>query len=99
MNILKLLRTPTFIKHNEYNEWERMTASENEWQRVTTNDKEWQRMTNSDSKNNEWQQMTASGTKNVRDTVLFKEWMTVIKHKNRYTTSMDGWLQLELLNK
>ena len=43
--------------------------------------------------------MTASGTKNVRDTVLFKEWMTVIKHKNRYTTSMDGWLQLELLNK
>ena len=63
-----------------------MTKSDNEWQTMTTND-------------NEWQQMTASGTKNVSHTILFKECMTAIKHKNRYTTSMDGWLQLELLNK
>ena len=63
MNILKLLRTPIFIEHNEcneYNECERMTASDNEWQRVTTNDKEWQRMTNNDNK---WQWVTANDSK------------------------------------
>ena len=31
------------------------------------------------------------------NTLLFKEWMTVIATvtKNRHTTSRDGWLQLE----
>ena len=43
--------------------------------------------------------MTASGTTNQNDTVHFKEWMTAIKHKNRYNISRDGWLQIESLNK
>ena len=63
-----------------------MKTRDNEWQRVTRN-------------NNEGQQMTASGTTNENDTIHFKEWMTAIKHKSRYTTARDGWLQLERLNK
>ena len=43
--------------------------------------------------------MTASGTTNENDRVYFKEWMVAIQHKNRYTTSRDGWLQLEWLNR
>ena len=43
--------------------------------------------------------MTAGDTTNENDTVNFKEWMDAIKHKNRSTTSRDGWLQLEWLNK
>ena len=43
--------------------------------------------------------MTADGTTNENGPVQFKEWMTAIKHKNKYTTSSDGWLQLEWLNK
>ena len=43
--------------------------------------------------------MTAGGTTNENDTPHFKEWMAAIKHKNRYTTLRDGWLQLEWLNK
>ena len=43
--------------------------------------------------------MTAGGATNENDTVHFKEWMAAIKHKNRYTTSRDEWLQLEWLNR
>ena len=43
--------------------------------------------------------MAAGGTTNENDTANFKEWMAAIKHKNRYTTSTGGWLQLERLNK
>ena len=43
--------------------------------------------------------MTAGGTTNENDKVIFKKWMDAIKDKNRYTTSRDGWLQLELLKK
>ena len=40
---------------------------------------------------NEWQQMAASGTTNENDTVHFKEWMTVIKHKtDSLLQAMDG---------
>ena len=35
----------------------------------------------------------------MKTTVHFKEWMAAAKHKHRYTTSSDGWLQLEWLNK
>ena len=49
---------------------------------------------------NEWRQpITAGGTTNENDTVHFKEWMAAIKHKNRYTSSREGWLQLQWLNK
>ena len=63
-----------------------MTMRDNEWQRMTTND-------------NERQQKTASGTTNENDTVHFKEQMTAIKYKDRYTTSRGGWLQLEWINR
>ena len=43
--------------------------------------------------------MTTGGTTNENNTVHFKKWMAAIKHKSRYTTSKDGWLQLEWLNK
>ena len=43
--------------------------------------------------------MTSSGTANKSDIVHFKKWMTSITQKIRYTTSRDGWPQLEWLNK
>ena len=43
--------------------------------------------------------MIVSGTTNENDTAHFKELMTALKHKSKYTTSRDGWLQLEWLNK
>ena len=85
-------------------EWHWMTTSDttnsNEWQwgvqQVTKSGSEWQRVTTND---NEWQQTILSGTTNENDTVHFKELMTALKHKSKYTTSRDGWLQLEWLNK
>ena len=73
-------------------EWQRVvqwmttsgTTNGNKWQKVTTRDNEWQRVTAND---NEWHQTTASGTTKEKDTVHFNEWMTAIKHKNRYTSS------------
>ena len=38
-------------------------------------------------------------TENENETLHFKEWITAIKHKNKCTTSRDGWLQLEQLNR
>ena len=51
---------------------------------------DWQQVTKSD---NEWQQAIANGTTNENDTVYFKEWVTAIKHKNRYATSRGGGLK------
>ena len=83
-----------------------MAMSVNDWQgattRGTTSEEEWHRAKKSD---NELQWVTASessGTVNENGTVHFKEWMIVIisMTKKRYTTtSRDGWLQLEWLNK
>ena len=84
------------------NEWQqvvqRMTmsgaTSDNAWQRVTANDKEWYQMIMSDS---EWQNVvqwvkTAQYTSRMDDCNFFY-------NKNRCTTSRDGWLILEWLNK
>ena len=79
-----------------YNEWQRMTTSDNEWYN------EWQRVAGSDNK---WQLVTvsdSSGTTNKIGTVHFKKWIISILSmtKIRYTTtSRDGSLQLEWLNK
>ena len=77
-----------------YNEWQWVTTSGttsnkewyNEWQRMTTNDKEWQRMAMSDS---EWEQWY----RRMDDCHHFND------KKRCTTTSLDGWLQLEWLNK
>ena len=81
------------------NEWQRVVqrattsgaTSDNAWQRVTANDKEWHQMIMSDS---EWQNVvqwvkTAQYTSRMND----------CNNKNRCTTSRDGWLILEWLNK
>ena len=93
----------TLSENKWYNDWQRMAESDTEWQQVvqwmtmsgTTNGNEWQRVvqrvTTSDNK---WQWVTASGTTNENDTIHFKEWMTAIKHKKRYTTSRDEWLKM-----
>ena len=97
-----------------YNEWQRMTTSDSEWQRMVqrittsgaTSDKEWQRViqrvTASDKQivmsDSEWQQWynqwkLQSTLQRMNDYRLFND-------KNKYTTtSRDGWLQLEWLNK
>ena len=42
----------------------------------------------------------SSGTTNENGTVHFTEWMIAVNDKSRYTTtSRDGWLQSEWLNK
>ena len=79
------------------NEWQRMRKSDNEWGRVTTNEKKWQRMRKSD---NEWHWVTVSESKWCNE---WKQHSTLQRmddshpfyDKNRYTTSRDGWLQLE----
>ena len=43
--------------------------------------------------------MAAIGTTNKSDIVHFKEWMTSITQEIGYTTSRDGWPQLEWLKK
>ena len=86
------------------NEWQRVTMSsttrDNECQRVTTSgktsDKEWQRMAMNDSEwekwYNEWKRRNALQRMN--------DCNDHFNDKNRYTTtSRDGWLQLEWLNK
>ena len=82
---------------------QRVTTNDNEWQQVTTSgatsDKEWQRViqrvTSSDSEWQEWynQWKRHSTLQRMDDCRPFND-------KNRYaTTSRDGWLQLEWLNK
>ena len=75
-----------------------MTTSDNEWQRVvqrvTTNDNEWQQTTMSDS---EWQKVV----QRVKKTHLLQRMddCNSFYNGNRYTTSRDGWLILEWLNR
>ena len=66
----------------------------NEWQRVTTNDNEWQQMTMNDS---EWQKVV----QRVKKTHLLQKMddCNSFYNENRYTTSRDGWLILEWLNR
>ena len=89
------------------------TTSDNEWQRMTTNDNEWQwmvqRMTKSDNEwYNEWQKIAMSDSEWQQWYNEWKRHSTLQRmddcrrfdDKNRYTTtSRDGWLQLEWLNK
>ena len=102
------IRPGSFIKRHTSG-----TSSDNEWQQMTTSDNEWyndwQRMTRSNTtSDNEWQQIAMSGSKWQQ---WYNQWkrhstlqgMDEYRHfndKNRYiTTSRDGWLQLEWLNK
>ena len=102
------IRPGSFIKRHTSG-----TSSDNEWQQMTTSDNEWyndwQRMTRSNTtSDNEWQQIAMSGSKWQQ---WYNQWkrhstlqgMDECRHfndKNRYiTTSRDGWLQLEWLNK
>ena len=75
-----------------------MTMNDREWkqvvQRVTTNDNEWQQMT---MINKEWQKLV----QRVKKTHLLQK-MDVCNsfyNENRHTTSRDGWLILEGLNR
>ena len=86
-----------------YNEWQQMTTSDNEWYN------EWQKVTTSDTtSDNEWQQMAMSDSEWQQWYNEWKRHSTLqrmddcrpFNDKNRYTTtSRDGWLQLEWLNK
>ena len=75
-----------------------MTENDSEWrrvvQRVTTNDNEWQQTTMSDS---EWQKVV----QRVKKTHLLQRMddCNSFYNGNRYTTSRDGWLILEWLNR
>ena len=92
----------TTSDNESYNEWQRMTTSDNEWQhvvrRVTKSENEWQRVR---TNGNEWQQVRAVYSEWKRHRTLQR--MDDCHHfydKKRYnTTSRDGWLQLEWLNK
>ena len=106
--------TIVYKKKDEwYIEWQLVTTNDNEWQRMTTSDNkwynEWQRVTASDTtSDNEWQQIAMSDSEWQQ---WYNEWKRhstlqrmddcrVFNDKNRYTTtSRDGWLQLEWLNK
>ena len=81
------------------NEWQRVTTSDNKWynkwQRVKMSGKEWQWMAMSDSKWEQWysEWKRHSTLQRMDDCHHFND-------KKRYTTtSRDGWLQLEWLNK
>ena len=89
-----------------YNKWQRViqpvttngTTSDNEWQRVvqrvTMKDKEWQQMTMSDS---EWQKVV----QRLKKAHLLQKMddCNSFYNENRHTTSKDGWLILEWLNR
>ena len=82
-----------------YNEWQGVTTNDNEWQRVvqqvTKSDNEWQQIVMSDS---EWQQWYNQWKRH--STLQRMDDCRPFNDKNRYsTTSKDGWLQLEWLNK
>ena len=91
------------------NDWQWVTTNDNEWQRVVqrattsgaTSDNAWQRVTANDK---EWHQMIMSGSEwqNVVQwvkTAQYTSRMDDCNNKNRCTTSRDGWLILEWLNK
>ena len=80
------------------NEWQQMTVSDSKWkrviQRVTTNGNDWQQMTMSD---NEWQKVV----QRVKMALLLQRMddCNFSYNKNRYSTSRDGWLILQSLNR
>ena len=85
------------------NQWQGMTTSgttsDSEWHWMTTSgttsDKEWQRMAMSDS---EWEQCYSEWK--WHNTLQRMDDCHHFNNKKRYTTtSRDGWLQLEWLNK
>ena len=89
------------ISDTSGNEWQRVTASNNEWQRVTTSgttsDNKWQRVTTND---NDWQRV-AKVVQRVKKTHLLQKMddCNSFYNENRHTTSRDGWLILEWLNR
>ena len=98
-SFVKKQKSGTSSDNGWYNEWQRMTTSDNKWyikwQRMKMSDKEWQRMAMSDSKWEQWYSKWKRHSKLQRmdDCNHFND-------KKRYTTtSRDGWLQLEWLNK
>ena len=100
---VRVVQRVTTSDNKWYNEWQRMTTSDNEWckkwQRVTTSnttsDKKWQQIAMSDR---EWQQWYNQWKRH--STLQRMDDCRPFNDKNRYTTtSRDGWLQLEWLNK
>ena len=75
---------------NEWcNKWQRVTmsntTSDNEWQQIAMSDREWQQWHNQLKRHSAFQRM---------------DYWRPFNYKNRCTTtSSDGWLQLEWLNK
>ena len=92
---------------------ERITTGDNEWHRVTTNGNEWHWVvqwvtTSNTTSDREWQQMAMSDSEWEQWYSKWKRHSTLhriddchhFNDKKRYTTtSRDGWLQLECLNK
>ena len=88
------------------NEWQRMTTSDNQWQRVVqrvTN--EWQRVVQRmTTSHNKWEWVALSDKKMVQRVKAAKLLQRMddcnsFYNENRYTTSRDGWLILEWLNR
>ena len=100
-NEWQLITTSATTSENEwYNEWQRVTTGDNEWYK---SDKEW-----FNELYNEWQQMATGNSERQQWYNEWKQHSTLqrmddchpFKDKNRYTTtSRDGWVQLEWLNK
>ena len=84
-----------------YNEWQRVTTNDNEWQQMTMNDSEWQQVAQRVTTNdNDWQRVTKSGTTSKKDTFTSKmDDCNSFFNENSDTTSRDGWLILEWLNR
>ena len=102
--------TIVYKKANKrYIEWQRVTTNDNEWQPMTTSGATSnKRMTTSGTTNdNESQQMRMSGTEwqkmvqRVKTAKLLQRMddCNSFYNENRYTTSRDGWLILEWLNR
>ena len=103
--------TSSTTSDNEwYNKWKRVvqrvtmsgTTSDNEWQRVAsrriTSDKVWQRVTANGNEWQHWQQWYNEWKRH--STLQIMDDCRPFNDKNRYTTtSRDGWLQLEWLDK
>ena len=97
--VVQQLTTNVQLTATNDNEWQRMKTSDNEcyneWQKVTTSGKGWQEMAMSDS---EWEHWYSEWK---RHSTLQR--MDNCHHfndkKRNTTTSRDGWLQLERLNK
>ena len=93
-----------------YSEWQRVTMNFNkwQWQQMTMSDSDWQRVVQRTTTNgNEWQQMIVSDSvwqkvvQRVKTAHLLQKMDDCIffYNENRYTTSSDGWLILDWLNR